>query len=96
MAGKITVFNPEGNAPVVGGKSLAPRPDSLDGKTVFLVDAGFENSSEFIDQLRASFAEHRPDVRTVTEHLSTPFDPAPELYARIAAEGDAAILGVGL
>ncbi|TYB42466.1 UGSC family (seleno)protein [Actinomadura chibensis] len=96
MAGKITVFNPEGNAPTVGGKSLAPRPESLEGRTVFLVDAGFENSADFIDQLRASLREHRPDITTVTEHLSTPFDPAPDLYARIAAEGDAAILGVGL
>ncbi|TDD34591.1 hypothetical protein E1287_16205 [Actinomadura sp. KC06] len=96
MAGKITVLHPEGNAPTVGGKSLAPRPDTLDGKTVFLVDAGFENSGDLIEQLGASLQEHRPDITTVTVHLSTPFDPAPELYARIADEGDAAVLGVGL
>ncbi|RKS76968.1 hypothetical protein BZB76_2337 [Actinomadura pelletieri DSM 43383] len=96
MTRKITVLHPEGNAPTVGGKSLAPRPATLDGRTVFLVDAGFENSGEFIDQLRASFEEHRPDVTTVTARLASPFDPAPELYARIAEEGDAAILGVGL
>lgn len=96
MAGKITVLNPEGNAPVVGAKSLAPRPASLSGKRVFLVDVGFENSGDFMTQLRASFAQSLPDVETVTVHMETPFSPAPDLYARIQSDGDAAILGVGL
>ncbi|MFI0372893.1 hypothetical protein ACH35V_33960 [Actinomadura sp. 1N219] len=96
MSRKITVLNPEGSAPTVDGKSLAPRPAGLDGTTVFLVDVGFENSGDFMGQLQASLRESRPGVATEIVHLRTPFDPVPDVYERIRNEGSAAILGVGL
>ncbi|TDD34580.1 hypothetical protein E1287_16150 [Actinomadura sp. KC06] len=96
MSRKITVLNPEGSAPAVDGKSLAPRPTGLDGTTLFLVDVGFENSGDFMAQLQASLRESRPDVATEIVHLRTPFDPVPDVYERIRNEGSAAILGVGL
>ncbi|TMR05550.1 hypothetical protein ETD83_06400 [Actinomadura soli] len=96
MSRKITVLNPEGSAPEVDGKSLAPRPTGLDGGTLFLVDVGFENSGDFMDQLQASLRERRPEVATEIVHLRTPFDPVPDVYERIRNEGSAAVLGVGL
>lgn len=96
MAEKITVLNPEGTAPRTTGRSLAPRPENLDGKTVYLVDVGFENSDIFTDQLRAWFERNHPDVHTVREHLENPFDERPDVYEKIGKNGDAAIFAVGL
>lgn len=90
------VHDPRGYPPQVTGKSLAPRLESLDGKTVFLVDCLFDNSAVFMDQLKDWFAEHLPavDARIIAPRESWVDDP--EMRARVVAEGDAAILGVGL
>jgi hypothetical protein len=92
----MTVHDPRGYPPKVVGKPLAPRLSTLDGKTVYLVDCLFDNSDVFIDQLRGWFVEHLPsvDVRTIKPKETWADDK--EMRERIAAEGDAAILGVGL
>ena len=64
MSGRLTVHDPRGYPPKVTGKRLAPRPQSLDGKTLYLVDCLFDNSEAFMDQLRRWFAEHLPAVDT--------------------------------
>lgn len=63
MASQLTVHDPRGYPPKVTGKRLAPRPESLDGKTVYLVDCLFDNSAEFMDQLQRWFAEDLPRLR---------------------------------
>ena|SRR5437867_10037450 len=62
---KISVLNPTGFAPKVVQKDLAPRLDTLNGKTVYLVDCRFDDSDVFLKQMQAWFAEHMPAVRTV-------------------------------
>ena len=96
MAQQIAVHDPRGYPPKVVGKRLAPRLQTLDGKTVFLVDCLFDNSDVFMDQLRAWFGEHLPaiDVRVIKPRETWADDK--EMRARVVAEGDAAILGVGL
>lgn len=96
MVEKLTVLNPEGSAPRVDAKALTPRPESLDGKTVFLVDVGFDNSDVFMQQLHEWFAEHHPEAKTIQVRLKSPFNPDPETYDRIKSEGDLAVLGIGL
>jgi len=98
MAGneKIVVHNPMGYPPKVTGKSLAPRLDTLDGKTVYLVDCRFDDSDVFLQQMQAWFAEHMPAVRTrfiQIRHVYTKDDP--ETWQEIKERGDAAIIGVG-
>ena len=64
MGDRITVLNPMGFAPVVTRKELAPRLDTLDGKTVYLVDCRFDDSDVFLKQMQAWFAAapaRRPD-----------------------------------
>ena len=96
MAEQIAVHDPRGYPPKVVGKRLAPRVQTLDGKTVFLVDCLFDNSDVFMDQLRGWFGEHLPavDVRLIKPKETWADDK--EMRSRIVAEGDAAILGVGL
>ena len=77
-------------------EGLAPSLESLDGRKLFLVDVGFENSDNFMLQLQGWLAEREPSVRTEIVRWRNQHQPDPELSARIQAEGDAAILGVGL
>lgn len=93
---KLSVLNPLGFPPKVTAKRLAPGLGSLAGHLVFLVDVGFENSDVFMAQLRGWLAEHEPDVRTEIVRWRDQHRPDPDLCKRIRAEGDAAILGVGL
>lgn len=93
---KLSVLNPIGFPPKVTAKRLASGLGSLAGRMVFLVDVGFENSDVFMAQLRGWLAEHEPDVRTEIVRWRDQHRPDPDLCKRIRAEGDAAILGVGL
>jgi hypothetical protein len=96
MAERLTVLNPTGYPPKVVGKRLASRPQSLEGKTLYLVDCLFDNSEVFMDQLRRWFAEHLPQVDTRLIKPRESWVDDPDMRAKVAADGDAAILGVGL
>lgn len=93
---KLTVHDPRGYPPKVTGKRLAPRLQSLDGKVVYLVDCLFDNSEAFMSELHDWFGEHLPsvDARIVKPRQSWVDDP--DMRKRVEAEGQAAILGVGL
>jgi hypothetical protein len=93
---KLNVLSPLGFPPNVTAKRLAPGLGSLRGRKLFLVDVGFENSDTFMAQLRGWLEEHEPDVRTEIVRWRDQHRPDPDLCARIRAEGDGAILGVGL
>jgi hypothetical protein len=103
---RSAVLNPEGYRTVRAagddaGKnrsfsSLAPRLDSLDGKTIYLVDTGFGGSGRFLDQMQAWFAEQLPSVKTVRRRKTGNIfrDDTKDLWAEIKEKGNAAILGV--
>lgn len=92
----VTVHDPRGYPPKVTGKRLAPRHESLNGKIVYLVDCLFDNSEAFMEQLRQWFAEHLPAVITRIIRPRESWEDDPNMRAAIVADGDAAILGVGL
>jgi hypothetical protein len=76
--------------------SLAPRLDTLDGKTVYLVETGFAGSFEFMQEMQDWFSRNMPEVKTVLRHKrGTMFTDDPELWNEIKSHGDAAVLGVG-
>ena len=104
---RSAVLNPEGYRTVRAageegnGRSrsltpLAPRLDSLNGKTVYLVDTGFGGSGKFLDQVQAWFAEHMPSVKTVRRRKTGNIfrDDTKDLWNEIKENGQAAILGV--
>ena len=92
----ITVLHPMGYPPTVTHKPLAPRLETLDGKTVYLVDCRFDDSDLLLKQVQGWFGEHMPSVTTQLVELSNTYaKDDPELWARIKANGDAAIVGVG-
>ena len=87
---------PRDTAERLGALKMAPRLDSLEGKTVFLVNTGFAGGKEFIEELNDWFKQNRPRMKTEVRHKKTSmFTDEPELWAEIKKTGDAAILGVG-
>ena len=78
-------------------RSLAPRLDTLDGKTVYLVDTGFGGSGRFLDQVQAWLAEKIPSAKIVRRRKTggNMFrDDTKDLWTEIKERGQAAILGV--
>ena len=75
---------------------FARRLDTLENKTVYLVDTGFGGSYNFMLQLQKWFKKNMPSVKTVRRRKpGIPFmDDADELWEEIKAKGDAAVLGV--
>ena len=96
MIDKLRVHDPRGYPPKVTGKRLAPRLESFDGKVIYLVDCLFDNSDTFVEQLRQWFGANLPKTRVRVARPKESWVDDPELRARIEADGDAAILGVGL
>jgi len=93
---EVTVHDPTGYPPAVKGKQPAPRLDSLEGRTIYLVDSRFDDSIELLKQIQAWFADVMPTVTIHLEQLASTYaKDDPELWERIKSNGDAAILGVG-
>jgi len=93
---EIQVLDPTGYPPEVKGKTPADRLDTLDGRTIYLIDSRFDDSIELLRQIAAWFVEHLPTVTTrLVQLASTYAKDDPDLWERVRADGDAAILGVG-
>jgi hypothetical protein len=90
------VHDPRGFPPKVTGKPLAPRLEALEGRRVYLVDCLFDNSEAFVEQLQGWFSEHLPAVETRVIRPRESWVDDPDMRAAIEADGDAAVLGVGL
>jgi hypothetical protein len=96
----MAIFNPETH-PTISGNELvklrmAPRLDSLDNKTIYLVDTGFAGAKEFLIELQAWFTKEKPSVKTVLVSKSgTPFSDSPELWAELKKKANGVIFGVG-
>jgi len=90
------VLNPMGYPPQIAPTGMAPRLDTLLGKTIYLVDCRFDDSDLLLQQMQAWFAAHMPDVHTVFVSKSGVYtEEDPELFQEIKEKGDAAIVGVG-
>ncbi len=84
-------------APAVAQESLAKRLDTLDGKTIYLVDIGYGGSYKFMQAIERWFKKNMPSVTTVRKRKagSAFRDDSQELWEEIKAKGHAAVIGVG-
>ena len=87
---QITVYNPMGTPPPIQMKAMAPRWDTMDGKTIYLLSSGFPNSGNFLEVMKEWFADNHPEVNIVVPpaNLSTLMD-------EIREKGDAVFFAVG-
>ena len=96
LGSKITVLNPVGYPPKVTAKTTAPRLESLDGKTIYLVSDGFAGADRFLNQIAIWFQKNMPGVKTVYRlKAGSYFDDDPKLTAEIKASGSAMIMAYG-
>ena len=96
----MAIFNPETHPTIARDElvhlRMAPRLDSLDNKTIYLVDVGFAGGKEFLEEMQAWFNQNMPSVKTVLRIKSgTPFSDSPELWAEIKQKAHGVVFGVG-
>jgi len=92
----ITVLNPRGKPPSITLVPMAPRLDTLDGKTVYFVDVRFPETETFIHEMMAWFNKNMPKVKTeFRSKVGSMFDDDPKLWAEIKEKGDAVVMGLG-
>jgi len=95
---EITVFNPMGTPPPITLVPQAPRLDSLDGKTIYLINTGYIGTDRFMAETEKWFKANYPKTNIVYRDnrsgagLSSISD---DLWAEIEEKGDAAIVGLG-
>jgi hypothetical protein len=93
---KITVLNPMGTPPPIELKAMAPRLDTLDGKTIYFVNTGYIGTDRLMEVMSDWFKANYPKTNIVIKRSTggmTRVDKA--LWAEIAEKGDAAIVGLG-
>ena len=94
----ITVMNPAIENKMVDRIPLSPRLNTLDGKTLYLVDinwGGPEAAYSVFEEIKAWFAQNKPSVNIVIKRkngMYTVDDPA--LWKEIAEKGNAALIGI--
>lgn len=92
----LSVHNPVGYPPRIQRKQPAPRPSTLDGKTVYLIDTRFDDGVELLKQVQAWFRERMPGVTTKLVQMASYYGKDdPKLWTEIREQGAAAIIGVG-
>jgi hypothetical protein len=97
--GLVTVMNPAVASRMAERLPLAPRLDTLGGKTIYMVDinwGGPEAALSIFEEMQAWFARNMPGVRTVIKMKKGGYEADdPELWKEIKeSKGDGAILGV--
>ena len=95
----ITVLNPAVANKLAERLPLAPRLDTLDGKTIYMVDinwGGPEAAQSIFEEMQAWFARNMPAVRTIIKMKRGGYDADDAALWKEIKEngGNAAILGV--
>jgi hypothetical protein len=94
---KITVLTPLGTPPSIKLKAMAPRLDTLEGKTIYIVDNVYPGSDLLLTEMAAWFEREMPKTKAIYKRKNAMGfegeDPA--LWAEIKEKADAVIIGLG-
>ena len=91
----ITVYNPMGTPPPIQMKPMAERLDTLEGKTIYLVNTGFIGTDRFMAVMTEWFAANYPKTTIINRNDAGMTNMAPALRAEIKEKADAVIIGLG-
>lgn len=92
----FTALNPKGTPPPVKLIPMAPRLDSIHGKTIYLVDTGFMSGGVLLQQMQIWFNKNYPDTTVVFRKKAGPYmEDDPALWKEIKEKGNAAIMAIG-
>jgi hypothetical protein len=94
----ITVLNPAIASKMVDRLPLSPRLDTLEGKTLYLVDinwGGPDAANSVFQEMQDWFAKNIPSLKIIIKKKAGMYstdDPA--LWKEIAKNGNAALIGI--
>ena len=92
----ITVLNPLGTPPPIELNAMAPRLNTMDGKTIYIVDDGYPGSDNLLLELEKGFKEAYPKTNFHYVKKSTFMaqkDPA--LWTEMQQKADAMVIALG-
>lgn len=93
---KITVLNPRGIQPPIRLIPMAPRLDSLDGKTIYVVDTKYPLTKPFVQEVYKIFKDQYPKVNWIfRDKIGSYFDDDPKLWQEIKGKGHGMIMAIG-
>ena len=94
---KISVLNPLGTPPPVKYKQMAPRLDTLDGKTIYIVDDGYIGGDNLLNLMVDWFKKNYPNTTALYKRKGGMGFEAedPALWAEMKEKADAIIIGLG-
>lgn len=102
MPAKLQVMTPEIQktnmlGPGQPSPSAAKRLDTLENKTIYLVDTGFGGSYLFMQQVQDWFKRNMPSVTTIRKRKPGGVfaDDTTALWEEIKAKGHGVVIGVG-
>ena len=91
-----TVVNPTGNPPPIERRAMAPRPASLDGKTIYLVDVTFNGGDLFLQEMEKWMDANMPEVEAIYRVKRGAYSTDdPELWREIQAVDGLMIMAIG-
>jgi hypothetical protein len=95
---KISVLNPAATNAMVPRLPLSPRLNSLEGKTIYMVDIGWggpEAGYDVLQVISKRLSQQFPSIKTVVLRKKGSYMvDDPDLWKEIRAKGNAAILGL--
>jgi hypothetical protein len=93
---KLTVLSPRGTPPPIQQLAMAPRLDTLVGKTVYIVDIRFPYTHQFIEELQKVLSERYPQTKWVMKEKAGAYgDNDAALWKEIKEKGHAAVMAIG-
>jgi hypothetical protein len=92
----ITVINPAGRLPSLEYSPMAPRLDSLNGKTVYIVSLTWPYTHQFNEELQKVLSIKFPESTFILKKKNGAYaEDDPRLWSEIQENGHAAIVGIG-
>jgi len=94
----LTVMNPAIESKMVDRIPLSPRLDTINGKTLYLVDinwGGPDAAYSVFEEMKDWFAKNNPSVNIVIKRKAGSYTvDDPPLWKEIAEKGNAALIGI--
>jgi hypothetical protein len=93
---KLTAMNPQGTPPPVRLIPMAPRVDTLDGKTIYFVDVRYVGGDLFLKEMMSWFSTNMPKVKLEFRQKTGAYaENDPRLWDEIRQKGDAVVMAIG-
>ncbi len=92
----ITVYNPLGTPPPINLKEMAPRMDTIKGKTIYIVNDGYPGSGILLGELTAVMKEKYPETTFIFKDKPGGMGSEdPSLWKEMEEKADAMIIALG-